>query len=250
MHRQCQNLYYAQHFGPCCVVGYDTTALRGGAQAKGVGASFLPVSESGLTLGDIKIVGYNPEEGYADFQINAKQLDGYGRGGIAYSWCDFEEDGETYVGWYDDDMNCYNDLELVAGEGLWIYSPSTDFKVQSAGQVPASDIAVALRGGAQAKMVVNPMPTTLTLGEITISGYDPEEGYADFQINAKQLDGYGRGGIAYSWCDFEEDGETYFGWFDDDMNDYGNVEVPAGEGLWIYSPSTSFSVVFPSPLAK
>jgi len=229
-------------------VGYDTLGLRGGNQAKGVGASFIPVNESGLTLGDIKIVGYDTTEGYADFEIQAKQLDGAGRGGTAYCWCDFEEEGDVYYGWYDEDMNEYNDLALVPGEGLWIYSPSTAIQIQSAGAVPNTDIAVTLRGGNQAKLVVNPMPTTVTLGDVLVVGYDTTEGYADFEIQAKQLDGAGRGGTAYCWCDFEEEGDVYYGWYDEDMNEYNDLEIVAGDSLWIYSPSTAYSVVFPTPL--
>jgi hypothetical protein len=112
------------------IVGYDTLALRGGNQAKGVGASFIPVSEGGLKLGDIKIIGYDTTEGYADFEVQAKQLDGAGRGGTTYFWCDFEEEGDVYYGWYDEDMNDFNDtVEIVAGDSLWIYSPSTDYSV-------------------------------------------------------------------------------------------------------------------------
>ncbi len=230
------------------VVGYDTFGLRGSGAAIGVGASFLPVGDEGLTLGDLAVTGYDAADGYADFQIQAKQLDGAGRGGTTYYWCDFEEDGDVYKGWYDEDMNEYNNLELAPGEGLWVYSPSTDFKVQSSGAVPKTSISVTLRGSGAAKMVANPMPTTLTLGQVTIDGYDSSDGYADFQIQAKKLDGAGRGGTTYYFCDFEEDGDVYFGWYDEDMNDYNDVEVAAGEGLWIYSPSTDFSVVFPSPL--
>ena len=222
----------------------------GGNQAKGVGASFVNVSEKPLTLGDISVVGYDPEEGYADFEIIAQELNGFGRTLSNYSYCDFEEDGEVYKGWYDEDMNCFNDLELKPGEGLWMYSPSTDYKIQSAGMVPASDISVVLRGGNQAKMIVNPMPATVEFGSITISGYNPEEGYADFEIIAQELNGFGRTLSNYSFCDFEEDGETYFGWYDEDMNDYNEKTLAPGEGLWIYSPSTSYSVVFPTPLAK
>ena len=231
------------------VVGYDTFGLRGSGQAVGAGASFLNVDGSDLTLGDILITGYSASDGYADFDVQAKQLNGYGVGGTTYYWCDFEEEGETYKGWYDEDMNEYNDLPLVPGEGLWIYSPSTDFKIQSSGAVPKTSISVALRGSGQAKMVSNPMPATLTLGQISISGYSAEDGYADFDVQAKKLNGYGVGGITYYWCDFEEEGDVYYGWYDEDMNDYNDdVEVVAGEGLWIYSPSTAFSVVFPSPL--
>ena len=232
------------------VVGYDTFGLRGNGTAIGAGPSFLKVDNSATTLGDITVTGYDTDEGYADFDVFAKQLDGYGRGGTTYYWADFEEDGVTYKGWYDGDMNEYNDLALVPGEGLWVYSPSTNFKIQNSGSVPKSDISVVLRGSGTAKMVSNPMPTTLTLGDITVAGYDSDEGYADFDVFAKKLDGYGRGGTTYYWADFEEDGVTYYGWYDGDMNEYNDVAVAAGEGLWIYSPSTSFSVVFPSPLVN
>ena len=90
----------------------------------------------------------------------------------------------------------------------------------------------------------------MKLADIKVTGYDIADGYADFGVFAKKLDGAGRGGIAYYWCDFEEEGETYYGWFDGDMNEYNDVEVEAGEGLWVYSPSTTFSLVFPTPIVK
>ena len=194
------------------------------------------------------MTGYDAAEGYAAGQIQAKQLDGAGRGGTTYYWCDFEEEGKVYKGWYDEDMTDYNGLKLAPGEGLWVYSPSTDFKIQSSGAVPTSAISVILRGNGAAKMVANPMPTTLTLSQVSVTGYDTDAGYAGGQIQAKKLDGAGRGGTTYYFCDFEEEGDTYFGWYDEDMKDYNDVEVAPGEGLWIYSPSTDFSVVFPSPL--
>lgn len=147
-------------------------------------------------------------------------------------------------------MNCYNDVVINPGEGLWIYSPNTAYSIVSAGMVPQTSIAVALRSGGQAKMVVNPMPAPVAYGDIGVIGYDPEEGYADFQIIAQKLNGAGRTISSYSYCDFEEEGETYLGWYDDDMNDYNDLELLPGEGLWIYSPSTDYSVVFPSPLVK
>ena len=230
------------------VVGYDTFGLRANGQASGVGASFVNVDNSDMTLADLSVTGYDVAEGYADFQVQAKKLNGFGVGGTTYYWCDFEEEGETYKGWFDEDMNDYNDESLVPGEGLWVYSPSTDFKIQSSGAVPKTAIAVTLRANGQAKMVANPMPATLTLSQITVAGYSAEDGYADFQIQAKKLNGFGVGGTTYYWADFEEEGDVYYGWYDEDMNDYNDVEVVAGEGLWIYSPSTDFSVVFPSPL--
>ena len=229
------------------VVGYDTYGLRGNGQATGVGASFINVDDSDLTLGDIAITGYSGE--YADFQIQAKQLDGFGRGGTTYYWADVTIEGEDFYGWFSDDGSvCYNDVVIAPGEGLWIYSPSATFKIQSSGKVPKAPIAVTLRSNGQAKMVSNPMPATLDLGDITVSGYTGE--YADFQIQAKKLDGFGRGGTTYYWADVTIEGEHFYGWYNDEGSvDYNtDVKVAAGEGLWVYSPSSSYSIVFPSPL--
>ena len=63
------------------------------------------------------------------------------------------------------------------------------------------------------------------------------------------LNGYGRGGTTYYWYDFtDEDGVAYYGWYGENGEDYNGIELAPDEGLWIYSPSTSFSVEFPSPL--
>ena len=226
------------------VVGYDTFGLRGNGQAAGAGISFLNVDASATTISDLSITGYSGS--YAEAEVQAKMLDGFGRGGTTYYWYDFTEEGQTYLGWFGESGEDYNDIEVAPGEGLWIYSPSTSFKLQSSGVVPKTPIAVALRGNGQAKMVANPMPATLKLGSISITGYSGA--YAEAEVQAKKLDGFGRGGTTYYWYDFTEEGVTYYGWYGENGEDYNDVDVAPGEGLWVYSPSTSFSVVFPSPL--
>lgn len=230
------------------VVGYAGAALRGGNQAAGVGGCFLNVDGTDLTLGDLNATGYDTSAGYSDFEIQAKQLNGAGVGGTTYYWVDFTDEGVAYKGWFGENGEDYNEVSLLPGEGLWVYSPNADFLLQSAGAVSKTSIAVALRGGNQAKMVSNPMPTTITLGVISVEGYDAKTGYADFEVQAKKLNGAGVGGTTYYWADFTDEGVAYYGWYGENGEDYNDVEVAAGEGLWIYSPSTSFSVVFPSPL--
>ena len=205
-----------------------------------------------MTLGNLTVVGYNAEDGYAEYEIQAQQLTGGGAtlNGMTYYWCDFEEEGVKYYGWYDENMNDYNSLPLVPGEGWWIYSSSSDYKIQSAGAVPSKPIPVTLLAGGQAKLVSNPMPTKLTLGDVVIKGYNTEEGYADYEVQAQQLTGGGAtlNGMTYYWCDFEEEGVTYYGWYDENMNDYNSLSLEPGESLWVYSPSTSFYVEFPAPV--
>ena len=228
-------------------MGYTQNELLSRGQAKGVGVSFVPVGNATLTLKDLVATGYG--DSYADGGIYAKKLNGYGVGGTAYYWFDISDpEVGTLYGWYNDEGSAdYNSVELDSGEGLWVYSPSTEYKIQSSGQVPASAISVALRSRGLAKMVSNPTPVTLTLGEVTVTGYG--DSYADGGIYAKKLNGYGVGGTAYYWFDISDpEVGTLYGWYNDEGSaDYNSVELTPGEGLWIYSSSDSYSVVFPAP---
>ena len=228
------------------VVGYDTAALRGGGAAIGLGASFVNVDKSDLTLGDVKVVGYTGE--YADGQISAKKLNGAGVGGTEYFWFDVVDGADKYYGWYNNDGSvCYNEESLPVGEGLWIYSPSSDYKFQSSGMVPTTPVSVTLRGGGAAKLVANPMPVQLTLGQVTVSD-GTTNGYADGQISAKKLNGAGVGGTEYFWYDTVDGTDVYYGWYNNDGSvNYNDVTLDPGETLWIYSPSTAYKVTFPAP---
>ena len=229
------------------VVGYAQTDLLSNGLAKGAGVTFVNVDNTDLTLKDLTITGYG--DYYIDAGIYAKKLNGYGVGGTAYYWFDIDDpEVGTLYGWYNDEGGeDYNSEELPAGEGIWIYSPSQEFKVQSAGQVPVAPVSVALRSNGLAKMVANPMPTTLTLGDVTVTGYG--DYYIDAGIYAKKLNGYGVGGTAYYWFDIDDpEVGTLYGWYNDEGGvEYNAVEVAPGEGLWIYSPSSAYSVVFPAP---
>ena len=170
--------------------------------------------------------------------------------GDNYYWFDIDDpEVGTLYGWYNDEGSVdYNAEDLELGEGLWIYSPNAEFKVQSAGQVKTTSVAVTLLGGSLAKMVVNPTPVTLTLGEISVTGYG--DYYVDAGIYAQKLDGYGRSGDNYYWFDVDDlEVGTLYGWYNDEgSTEYNAVDLKPGEGLWIYSPSSNYSVVFPAPM--
>ena len=220
------------------VVGYSEVGLRFGA--KGVGSCFVSVDTTKpINLQDLKATGYDVEEGYADEGISLQTLDEAGRTTASYYWYDSAED-EMY-GWYDDEGEYVEGVTFATGEGLYARAPDATFSLQSAGQVPTSGITVSLRFGA--KIVVNPTPVGIDLQSITITGYDPEEGYADEGVSVQTLDEAGRTIASYYWYDSDDDG--MYGWYDDEGELVEGFEVAAGESLYARAPDTSFSIVFP-----
>ncbi len=219
------------------VVGYQANALTSGNKV--MGAAFIAVSGASVDLTDIIVTGYDSEEG-CEGTVDIQTLDAFGRGGNQYFWYDVP--GELY-GWLDasDTEAAKGDLVLAPGEGLWINAPSSDYKLQTAGQVPTSGIAVTLCEGS--KIAVNNTPVTVDLTDITVSGYNEEDG-CEGTVDIQTLDAYGRGGNQYFWYDVP--GELY-GWLDasDTEAAKGDLTISAGEGLWVNAPSTDYQIEFP-----
>ena len=167
-------------------------------------------------------------------------LDSLGRGGDIYTWYDLPEDG--IVGWFDgnDEPVEVGTLVLAPGEGLWINAAGDGYRIQSAGQVPTSDIAVVLRE--DFKLVVNPTPVNVDLTAIDVTGYDE---ICEADVNVQILDSLGRGGDIYTWYDLPED--EIFGGFDgnDEPVEVGALVLKPGEGLWVNALSSDYSIVFP-----
>ena len=227
------------------VVGYDTKALQGGFTA--AGASFVNVSDGSIKLGDLKVTGYG-DEGYADNMIIVQTLTSNGKTKDKYYWADYTEEGETWFGWYNSDWDaCYNDVPLAPGEGLWIQSPSSEISIQNAGSVPNEDLPVNLVAGGF-KLIANPMPASIDLGLISVSGYGDE--YADNMIVAQTLTTNGKADAKYYWVDYSEEGETWYGWYNTEWDiDYNAEPLAAGAGLWVQAPEGSvLTITFPSPI--
>ena len=220
------------------VVGYSEVGLRFGA--KGVGSCFVNVdSTKPVNLQDIKATGYASEDGYADEEIYVQPLDAYGRTIASYYWYDSEDDGMH--GWYDDEGEYAEGVILPPGEGLYARAPDESFGLQSAGQVPTSDISVTLRFGA--KIVVNSTPVSVNIQNVTVTGYSIEDGYADEEVYVQPLDAYGRTIASYYWYDSEDDG--MYGWYDDEGELVEDFEITAGEFVYARAPDNTFSMVFP-----
>jgi len=216
------------------VVGYATTGAIDGFKI--MGAQFANVgTEKAIDLTDIKVTGYTGE---TQADLKAQLLDSAGRGGMTYSYYDVP--GE-FTGWMDSFDNPIEPGQVVLqpGAGFWVYAPSTDWALQTAGEVPTADIAVTLIDGF--RMVVNSTPVAMDLSKVGVTGYTGE---TQADVKAQVLDSAGRGGMTYSYYDVP--GE-FTGWMDsfDNPVEEGQVMLQPGAGYWVYAPSTAWTLALP-----
>lgn len=218
------------------VVGYSTGDLRDGFTA--AGAQFVTVSETGINLQDIKVVGYKGEN--AD-TVNIQILDRMGKTVTTYYWADLPED--DIYGWLDDLEEIPEDVVFQPGTGLWIFSSDDSLGVQTAGQVPTKDTTINLRNGFT--MVANPTPVAINLQDIVVSGYEGEN--AD-TVNIQILDRMGKTITTYYWADLPDD--DIYGWLDDMEEIPEDVTFDPGAALWIFSSDATLSVTIPGVIIK
>ena len=220
------------------VVGYANTDTQEGGLT--IGAQFVPVSGGTFDLTDLKVTGYDPEVG-TEADVQVQTLDEYGRTVKNYAFYDIPG---AFTGWFDDDevQAEPGDVVVQAGEGLWSMSSGNGFGIQSAGQVPTTDIAVILQEGGLS--IVNPTPVTIKLSQCYVGGYDAEVG-TEADVQVQTLDEYGRTVKNYAFYDIPGD---FTGWFDDDEAEAAgenDVTILPGQGLWTMSSSDGFTFVFP-----
>ena len=89
--------------------------------------------------------------------------------------------------------------------------------------------------------------STIDLTEISVTGYDKEEGTEE-EVTVQTLNKNGGRDKFYYWYDVTDGEDVYYGWLDADSDEFvnpGEVEVGAGEALWVDAPSTTFQLVLP-----
>ncbi len=226
-------------------VGYAAGTLREGFKA--AGAQFIPVTGSTVDLTDITVTGYDTEEGTEE-EVSVQTLDKNGSRVNFYYWYDVTDGADVYYGWLDADSGDFIESGTVllgVGDGLWVDAPSADYKLQSAGQVMTAAATVTLREGF--KMVSNPTPVAVDLTTITVTGYNEVDGTEE-EVSVQTLDKNGSRVNFYYWYDVTDGADVYYGWLDADSGDFiseGDVEVGAGEALWVDAPSTDYKLVLP-----
>ena len=215
------------------VVGYADSVARSGFKA--LGAQFVGVSAATIDLTDLKVTGYDAEEG-TEGDVYVQGLDATGKGTGSYFYYDVP--GEL-TGWLngDDELVEAGTVMLSPGDGFWVSAPNNSFGIQSAGTVPTSDISVVLRSGF--KLAVNSTPVVADLSDIVVTGYDAEEG-TEGDVYVQGLDATGNGTGSYFYYDVP--GEIT-GWLDgnDEEVEVGQVYVNPGD----VPSSAAYSLVFP-----
>ena len=226
-------------------MGYSNGDLREGFKA--AGAQFVPVSGTEIDLTEITVTGYDKEAG-SEEEVFVQTLNKNGGREDLYLWYDVTDGDDVYYGWLNfktEEFITAGQVKLNVGDGLWVNAPSSDYKLQSAGQVMSASATVTLREGF--KMVGNPTPVAVDLTDIFVTGYNPEDGTEE-DVSVQTLNKNGGRDDLYLWYDVTDGDDVYYGWLDFKTEEFvgeGEVEVGAGEALWTYAPNTSFSLVLP-----
>ena len=209
-------------------------------------AQFASVSatDGSATLSDLTIGGYDAydpkeDEGGTSGDFKIMFLSSSGTTEASYSWFDDDEK----KGWFDANGEASDTVKLEAAKGVW--TRGLGLSLTSAGQVSESDIVVTTRSNGN-QAIANTTPVAIKLSQIAVTGYDPydpkeDEGGTSGDFKIMFLTSSGTTAASYSW--FDDDEKT--GWFDANNEDAGNVEIPAGTGVW--TRGMGMTVRIPAP---
>ena len=205
-----------------------------------------------MDLQDLKVSGYNHEDGF-EGDLNVQFLGPTGKTTAQYFWLDIPEDPDdpdsvAFYGWYDGSDERAEGVTIAPGTGLWTFSDSSTYGLQSAGQVITTDTANTLRNNG-CILVANPTPVAVDLQDVYVGGYDHADGF-EGDINVQFLGPTGKTTAQYFWLDIPEDPDdpdsvAFYGWYDGSDELAVGVTVPSGSALWTFSDASTYSLVFP-----
>jgi len=270
-----KKLMFATAFAACAaafasvesgVVGYQQLTANATRNTM-MAPTFLNVnSETGCTLADLSVTGYDaPEYNEDDEEFEGgcsggdfilQFLNNNGTIAARYYWID---DGETPAGWYASNGAREIDggaasVNIPAGTATWTIG--SGYQLQTAGAVNTADVAMTMNASRNTA-AGNCMPTDLTLAQLTVSGYDAPEyneddeeyegGCAGGDFILQFLNNNGTIAARYYWID---DGETAAGWYASNGareidGGAASVNIPAGKGAWVIG--SGYTLNIPAP---
>ena len=172
--------------------------------------------------------------------IAIQTLDAAGYTVDSYAWTDAGGESWDQIGWVDDENNLVTDVVFAPGQALWVQGSSDSQALQTAGQVCESDISVKLRLGGT--LAGNPFPVAIKIGDLLPIGDDTFNNVA-----IQTLDAAGYTVNSYAWTDAGGESWDQIGWVDDENNIVTELEIAAGQGLWIQGTSDTQYIRFPAP---
>jgi len=230
--------------------------------------SFAAVSASNgaCTLADFSVQGYeapvwdDDEDDYVGGcpggRFIVQFLSSSGTTESTYYWID---NGEKGPGWFASAGGTAiaggaSSVAIAAGQAMWIQGKG--LKLVSAGAVNEADIAFPTRSSG-ASAVGNATPVDLTLGRLTVSGYeapvwdDDEDDYVGGcpggRFIVQFLTSSGTTESTYYWIDNGEKGPGWFASAGGTAIDGGatSVSIPAGKGLWVQGKGLTLNIPAP-----
>ena len=238
------------------VVGYMETDLEDKADnpSSTFGAAFVPVTGDVVDLSDLKVSGYT---GSVAGGVEAQTLDEYGDSDRLFQWLDGTVGKITLYGWYEDgdagslhdDMDEDDRVRIQPGSGLCIFVDDPSMKIQSAGQVPQTDVSVEMVAD-EGILVVNPTPVDVDLSDTRIAGYT---GSVAGGVELQTLDEYGDSDRIFQWLDGTVGKITLYGWYEDgdagslhdDFDDEDKVIFKPGQGAMMFIENQDYEFVWP-----
>lgn len=236
-------------------MGYTTKATLSSGNVM-VAGSFKAVAGSNnqFKLADIKGAGYSAEDG-AWGELALQVLTPAGSVAIdeatglkkVYTWHDNEDEG---TGWFDFDGETQwpGTTTFDAGQSFWVQGEG--ISITDAGAVNTNAVAVGTPASGNVALG-NPYPKTITLADISVSGYNDEDG-AWGELALQVLTPAGSVAVdektglkkIYTWHDNEDEGT---GWFDFD----GETKWPdttsfdVGQGFWVQGEGFTVEFTYP-----
>ncbi len=239
------------------IVGYQT--MTAGGQFYSSGATFISVGSSTgeWRLGDVTASGMNPDTDFIQFlsttDANAEIYATYVDSATSQSY----DETDNWVGWWDVGNglgvgdSSLDDQTFSAGTGFLCNFTSSGVTLTYAGEVLQGSTTLDL-SGQQFPMIANFTPVDLTLGDLTVSGMNPDTDFIQFlsttDANAEIYATYVDSATSQSY----DETDNWVGWWDvgnglgvgDSSLD--SQTFPAGTAVLGNFTSTGVQIMFPA----
>lgn len=189
-----------------------------------------------MTIQDVKLVGAAGDGTETMLVLNSN-----GNVEAEYAWLSVDQTGYEADMWCDSITWDPANAPVAYGQGFYIYTMSSTVKAMSAGAVAAVDNKFGI--GVGYNLSGNATPKNLSIQELTLSGASGDGTETMLVLNSN-----GNVEAEYTWLSVDQTGYESDMWCDSITWDPISSELPAGQGVYIYSANGNSNVVIPTVL--